>query len=199
MNTTRQTASEHALRPRIFLTILLGLLAAVACGSSDGNQVLGPTFSVSFAGSGTAAAPDMVRLTGTSVGDTLFLSVAIGGPTTSDELCSFSFDLVIGDPTVIEYVSAEAGDVLTGDLLNGLSVTPDSLQSDHLLVSAVLPRGSDCSGVASDEGVIVRLTFRALQEGTSALTLVQPWEAADSTGPIPSIQFDSASAMVAVN
>ena len=62
----------------------------------------------SFSGSGTAAGADRARLTGIASGELVEINLVIGGPTTSDDLYSFAFDLVMSAPDVFELVPGSA-------------------------------------------------------------------------------------------
>jgi hypothetical protein len=79
------------------------LALAFGCGSDDGT--LAPPLTASFRSSGTASAPNRVRLVSPTVSaDTVVVDVLIGGPTTSADLYSFAFDLLLRDPSIAVYV-----------------------------------------------------------------------------------------------
>ena len=180
---------------------LLGLLGASCGGGGDGGSMVNPSLTVTFSDSGTASAPDMVRLTGSPSRERVLIDVVLAGPTTSDDISSFAFDVTIGDTSVLAYgdVAAVAGPVLStagcGDVL-----VLARQSADRVPVGVAKP-GCAGNGIPAGEQSIVTLSFRVLKPGTSTLTL----EGSPSQAPaafdsgidkIESIQFDSLSATV---
>ncbi len=161
-----------------------------------------PSLQASFTESGTLAAPDLVRLRSMSrTGDTVVVEVALGGPTTSGDLYSFAFDLVLGTPSVVEYV---VGSVALGNALTFGSGQSGSVQAslvgDHVVVGVSKLGGGPGNRVTVSEAVLVQLAFRVLEVGTSSLTFAtapRPPAALDSTGAVlSSVRFDSAAASI---
>ena len=131
------------------------------------------------------------------------MSVAIEGPTTSADLYSFAFDLLLGDPSVAQYVSGtvDFGSALTLEAGQSYSVLA-SQTGDRVVVGVSKTGGGTGNGVSVSEAVVVRLTFRVLKEGTTSIVLAgSPGEsgplALDSGGAtIGSVQFDTSPASI---
>jgi hypothetical protein len=184
---------------------LLALLAAtLACGGDGGGGGMQPGVSASFTASATAAAPDLARLrAGAAAGDTVTVEVALSGPTTSGDIFSFAFDLVLSDASVARYV---AGSAAIGDaLVPAGAQTRDAFASQNgnrVIVSATKLGGGAGNAVAAGEHVVVSLVFRLLRAGSTTVTFAgstSPQDptndpaALDSTGAvIPSVVFDAA-------
>jgi hypothetical protein len=195
----------------VFAAVALSTLAASAtgCGSGGGGgaeadpgaSIVTPTLAASFVGSGTASTQNLVRTSGAPAGELVTVGVVIGGPTTSADLYSFAFDLVIGDPTVASYVagSASTGTALTPSSGQSLMVLAEQ-HADRVTVGVTKLGGGAGNGVAgSGETAVVFLVFRLLRAGTTTLTLAgSPGSAPaalDSGGEaIPSVTFDVSSA-----
>lgn len=189
---------------RVAGVALVGLVLAclAGCSSSSSPVITAPGISGGFATSGTTASGDTVRLTGSAVEDLVTVSVTIGGPTTSTDLYSFAFDLLIGNQAVARYVpgSAEFGTALT----TGTGQTPQVLATQNgnrVTVGVTKLGGGAGNGVTSGEPAIVNLTFQILQAGNSSLTLSggpsSSPAALDSTGTtVPSVTFDTSPAML---
>lgn len=186
------------------VTVLL-LLATLATGCSSGGGadlgVLPAGLSASFADSGTAAAPDVVRISGNPTDDLVNVEVRIGGPTTSADFYSFAFDLMLGDSTVAEYVagSASAGTALTTDGGQALQVLA-TRQGDRITIGVTkLGGGTGNAITGTGESTVVELVFRLLRAGTTTLTIegspgTDP-AALDSGGnEIDSVTFDPVAA-----
>jgi hypothetical protein len=171
-----------------------------ACGgSNDSTNTIDPIEAVIHS-NGTQRTPDLVRLTGTAAGDVAVVYVAIGGPTTSDDLYAFAFDLVIGDTSVLSYINGSAtfGDALT--LGAGEEGEVLAVQNDDRVTVGVSKLGATSgNGVAVDEATVVSLRFRVLRrDRTSTLTIAgfapNDPAALDSTGTnVDSVTFDGAS------
>ena len=136
------------------------------------------------------------------------IEVALTGPTPSDDIYAFAFDLVIGDTSVLAYVlgSVQMGSALSTAGCLGESILAD--QSGDRVVVGVSKLGS-CSGngVPADERAILRMTFQVLRAGTSTMTLdgsplakraptSEPTAFDSDLARIDSIQFDVASATI---
>jgi hypothetical protein len=160
-----------------------------------------PAITASFTGTGTGTAADFARLTGGSAsGDTVTVNVVIGGPTTSSDLYSFAFDLVLGDTTVAQYVSSSvtAGTALTVVGLQSVEALA-STSGSRVVVGVSKTNGGGGNGIPMGEPVVVSLTFRLLKTGSTTLAIAgapggSP-ECLDSLGiAIPSITFDAGNA-----
>ena len=105
VNPRRETQTPSVVAVLLFLATL-----ATGCSSGGGADpaVLPAAHAASFAESGTTGAANVIRLSGSPAGDLVNVEVLIGGPTTSLDLYSFAFDLVLDDPGVAEYVSGSA-------------------------------------------------------------------------------------------
>jgi hypothetical protein len=183
---------------RVALPLLL--LAALACSGGSGGSV-----TATFVPSGTPAAADLVRLraVGTS-GDTVTLEIAVGGPTTTQDLYAVAFDLALGDPDVVRY---REGSAELGPLLGGAAPVLASQNGDRIVVGASRTGGGSGTGVAAGESVLLRLELELRRTGTSEIRFAgspaNPQNptadpaALDSTGAvIPSIGFDTAPALL---
>ena len=163
-----------------------------------------PTPLGQFQSSSTPPAANRVYLVGgASSGDLVTVNVAIGGATTSTDLYSFAFDLVLGDPTVAQFVSGSAdfGNALTLGAGQSYSVLA-SQSGDRVIVGVSKTGGGPGNGVSVSEAVVLDLTFRVLKAGTTSIGLAGPPGgsgpvALDSGGAtIGSIQFDASSAWI---
>jgi hypothetical protein len=183
--------------------LLLLALFASGCGGGEGGSSFVPDILTGrFVTSSTAAAPNLVRLTGApGSGDLVAVDVVIGGPTTSSDLYTFAFDMVIGDPTVLDFVddSGVVGSVLSATGCAGAPVveTGTDLSRSQIVVGVSKLGACPGDGVSGGEPSIVRLTFRVLKEGLSSLSISGSATVLDSAGdPVNSIQFDTAAATI---
>ncbi len=203
MTSSRRGAPVHLSISCFVLAVAVGL----GCGGGGGDgAVAGLT--ASFAESGTPAAPNRVRLTRVSSGGELMtLEAALGGTTTSSDLYSFAFDLVLSDPTVVQYVpnSVQIGTVLTPS--GGQTLAVEAVQSGGRIIVGVTKLGGGAgNGVSASEASIVRLTLKVLKVGTSMISFsgsISPSNptgqpvALDSSGvPIGSVIFDPTPAAI---
>lgn len=198
----------------LLISILAALLPLGSCGSGGGNggddgDPIPDSLGAAFSGSGMAAAPNRVRLTaGTTSGDTVAVKVAISGQTTSSDIYSFAFDLLLEDPTVAVYLNntADFGTALILGSGQGHSVLA-SENGDRVVVGVTKTGGGSGNGIGTGEKTIVTLTFRVLKEGATGVRIVgspgnpqNPTNnpaALDSTGAvIGTITFDSAAAQI---
>jgi len=195
----------HLAIPRPLLVSIAAMvvapLALPGCGGGgggDGGMMPAPIVA-SFSGSGTASAPDVVRLTGSPSGNTVVVRVVVGGPTTSSDLYSFAFDLVLGDASVATYVAGSAafGTALT--LSGGQTSDVEATLQGNRVVVGVTKLGGGSGNAVATEQTVVSLTFRLLKAGSTTLTI----EGAPGGSPacldsagvaIPSIVFDAAPA-----
>lgn len=197
----------HRSTRRAALLVLVALLAGFGCGGSGGGGGVTPLpmpnpIAASFAESGTAASPDQVRLRGTAVGTDVVVDVVIAGATTSSDLYSFAFDLVLSDASVATYV---AGSATFGSALTlGAGQTGEALASQggsRITVGVSKVGGGAGNGVGATEEVVASLRFRVLKREMTTLTIEgsppNPPAALDSTGAvIASVVFDAAAAAI---
>lgn len=178
------------------------IATATACGSGGGgggavgivNNSGNPSLVASFNGSGTAPAAEMVRLTGTPGGDQVNLRVDVGAPVGGD-VRSFSFDLLLGDTGVLEYVDGSAA-VGSGWSDPG-SVTVQASQQGDRIVVGVARLGS--GGAAFPGGEVIDLMLRVRASGASTLGFAaspSPTALDGNAQPVAGVQFDSQSATV---
>jgi hypothetical protein len=185
-------------------------LVALSCGGG-GDEVIQQPLHAMFIASGTPAAPNMVRLVGgNSAGNTVSVKVSVGGPTTSSDIYSFAFDLILSDGSIARYVpgSGVFGPALQLDAAQGQGGTVLVTQMGNRVVVGVSKTGGGAgNGIGNGEDVIVALTFEILKKGTTDLFFggspsnpMNPTadpSALDSAGmPIVSVSFDGARAQL---
>ncbi len=197
--------SRRGTRP-LSAVLLIAATAVVGCGGGNSNTggVVSRGVNASFVASTTAAGPDMVRLRSvTTSSDLVTLEVAVGGPTTSNDLYSFAFDLLLSDPTVAIYVDGSAvfGNALT--LGGGQGSTVLVTQTvDRIVIGVSKTGGGGGNGIGASEDSVVRLTLRVIDTGTTAITITgSPTNpvptALDSAGSVvPSVVFDGGTAQL---
>lgn len=175
--------------PLLAATLLFAVTAITGCSSSTGSES-----SPDFWSSGTPVAPDQVRLAGgPSISGTLTLLVQVVGPTSADDLSGFSFDLLLSDPAVADYVdgSATVGTALDPDGTSGVSIqVVHNLQRVSVTVSR---RSGSGNGVSPGQATVLALRYRVQSSGTTAVQFApDPAPAAlDAQGvPISSISYD---------
>ena len=194
------------MRVRILLVAVLMLLG---CGggssSSDPTQ---PAVSAQFTPSGTAAAPNLVRMTQAVVDrDLVRINVVLGGQTSSTDVYSFAFDLVLSDATVASYVagSAQAGTALqpSGGQSIAVFANPDSARPNRVVVGVSKVGGGPGNGVSASEAIVVSLVFRVLRRDATSIAFggssanptrpnFEPVALNSSNAVISSIDFDPA-------
>ena len=187
---------------------LLAMLALFSCSNDGSSRSTTPaatplgTITAAFTASGTASTPDLVRLTGATAGDTITVEVVLGGATTSQDIYSYAFDLLLGDAAVARYVpnSISVGNSLS--TTGGQTTIALASENGNRVTVGVTKSGSGGgNGVASPEEVVVRLDFQVLQRTTTTLALEGSGSstaaALDSNGAIiGSVQFDVATAQI---
>jgi hypothetical protein len=210
----RDAAAVHRVRTRVGIAALLALALVLpfGCGGDDGGGGVVPTNLVaSVVPSGTAAAPNLVRLRASSVsGDTAVLEVVLGGPTTSSDVYAFAFDLVLSNPAIAAYVagSAAAGTALVPT--GGQSITVQAVQTGNRVVVGITKVGGGAgNGVGAAEPAIVRLSFRVLAAGATQVTFSGSVAPQNPTGApaaldsnvaiVPTIAFDGVAAAISAS
>lgn len=193
MSTGFLTGSRRAF---IFVTLAAAVLFGAGCGGDDDES----TFSSSFTPSATPSSANLIKLVPKgSNGNLLVVQVLIYGPTTSTDLYSFSFDLVIGDPSVLAFVSgsAVAGSALTvtgGQSLSAIAA-PATADPTHIVVGVSKLGGGAGNQVTGTSATIVELSFGFLRQGSSTLAIAtSPAPAAidQNLAGIGSVTFDAA-------
>lgn len=186
-------------RSFLLMTVLVSMSFLLHCGSSGGGGVIQTTKPPTFTGSGTTAAPNLVTMAdgGTAPGSLIQVDVKIGGPTTSPDLFSFSFDVLLSNPSVIVSVATVAGDALTGD--TAILISPPD--ENGRVTIGVTKKGGTGNRVESPGATIVGLVFKMSPNTPGATTLkFEQAKALDSSSPqpqpIPSINFDGATARI---
>jgi len=191
-------------RTSIVTAVVLQVLFLTGCSSSEDSSfgVIPPGVVAGFVASPAAPAADLVRIRGVGAsGNVVTVDVAISGPTSSGDIYSFAFDLVLSDPTVASYVtgSARVGTALVPAGGQG-SIVLVSQNGNRVIVAVSKSEGGAGNAVGGSEEAIVRLDFLVLRAGTTDLTLAgqdpsSDPAALDSTGSvIPGVTFDQASA-----
>jgi hypothetical protein len=195
--------------PRIAIAVMcVAATLGFGCSNDDSSSL-----SATFTASATAPTPNLVKLIQKTVsGTTVVVQAVIYGPTTSQDIYSFAFDVSIADPTVVKFVtgSAVAGTALQASGGQTISAIADlgtlgggGVDNSRVVVGVTKTGGGAGNGVAGASAVVVELNFQALKAGTTTLTLTgNPTpQALDHNGtPIASITFDAASAtMVGVS
>jgi hypothetical protein len=171
-----------AVSTRSFIVLSIAAFALFGYGCGGGGS--SGSFSSAYTASTTAQTANRVKLVpkGAS-GNVLVVSAVIYGPTTSTDLYSFSFDVVIGDPSVLAFSpgSAAAGTALTvtgGQTLSAIAA-PDGSDPTHIVVGVTKLGGGVGNQVAGTSAVVVDLTFGFLKAGTSTLSI--------ASSPAPSV------------
>lgn len=174
------------------LLVVASLLAAFGTAGCSRSNATGS--SPTFWNSGTPTAPNQVRLAaGPSSPDTLTLLVQVVGPTSADDLSGFSFDLLLSDPAVADYVdgSATAGTAL--DPGGSAKVSIQVVHNAQRVSVTVLRPGGSGTGVSSEQATVLALRYRVKESGTTAVQFAPdpPPEALDVHGAaVPSISYD---------
>lgn len=195
------------MRVRILMVAVLMLLGCGG-GSSSSDPIQQPAVSAQFTPSGTAAAPNLVRMTQAVVDrDLVRINIVVGGQTSSTDLYSFAFDLVLSDATVASYVagSAQAGTALqpTGGQSIAVFANPDSARPNRVVVGVSKVGGGAGNGVSASEAIVVSLVFRVLRRDVTSIAFggssanptspnFEPVALNSSNAVISSIDFDPA-------
>jgi hypothetical protein len=193
--------SRVGTRAFIAVTIATFAVFGVGCGGGDDN----PTLTGQFAASSTPQAVHLVKLVPQSAnGSTVVVQAVIYGPDTNLDLYAFAFDVVIGNPSVLAYVTAS--DPVPGNALQATGgqtiealAGPDGSDPTHIVVGVSKLGGGSGNGIANASAVIVSLTFQVLGQGSSTLSIASsPTPVAKDSGgaTIGAISFDTASGTV---
>jgi hypothetical protein len=198
MNISR-TASGVALA-----ALVLGSLSAIGCGGDDDSSL-----GVSFTQSATAPASGLVKLVQkSSSGSHVVVSAVIYGPLPSVDMYSFAFDVVIGDPSILRFVttSETAGDALVASGGQSVQAVADvgtlpggGNDNARVVVGVTKTGGGSGNGFSTAMATVVNLTFAIQQAGTTTLAIASSPtpQALDSNGaPMGQIDFDTATASV---
>jgi len=189
-------------RDRAVLLLLAAWSPLVACGGGGGGDptVVATPIVAAFTGSGTGATPDTVRMTGSVAGDQVMLNIVLAGVTSSSDIYSFAFDLVLGDGSIAQYVpnSVIFGSALT--LSGGQTGSALASQNGNTIVVGVSKLGGGVgsgNGIGATEDTVVTLRLRLLRRQSTTIAFGGPPSAIDSQGNvIGTIQFDGAAAML---
>ena len=149
-----------------------------------------------------APAPDGVRLEGTVVSnDMVTLEVVLDGQTTSTDIYSFAFDILLSDPSVIQFTGlALEGDVLVPTFPQEVKVLVTQ-QGDRVIVGVSKTMGGAGNGFGAEERLILSMDF-TVNSGSTTLTfdstpaMKAPTAFDSALGPIPSITFDAMPATI---
>ncbi|HJQ98626.1 MAG TPA: hypothetical protein VJ826_09935 [Candidatus Polarisedimenticolaceae bacterium] len=190
---------------------LATMVAASLLGCGGGNDSGG--FAVTFTPSTTATAPRLVKLVQKSKsGGRVVVQVVIYGPDASLDMFSFAFDVLIGDPNVLRFVSGSdhpgnalvpsPGTSQTVDSIAGLGTLPAGGTDFGTVVVGVTKFGDGSgNGISGSSAVVVELAFDVRSAGTTTLTLAGSGGNAarvfdSNLNVIGTITFDSESASV---
>lgn len=187
------------------MTLALGTLAS--CGGGGGGDDSGPPPTPpTFTPSSTAPAANLVTITGSSTNNTtLELRVNITGPTTSQDIFGFAFNLLLSDPSVLSVGTATAGDALSGT--DSQKSAQATLSGSRIIVGVTKVNQSAGNGVPGS-AVVVRIPLRKVKAGSTTIRFVgssPSTNAADAAAvdsneaKIASITFDAASGTATFN
>jgi hypothetical protein len=209
-------SSQAVRRTRAVPALLVVLMLPVVFHCGGSNEVTEPPPSrPTLTPTETPAAPDLVRISGGEGirSDLVRVDIEIGGPTTSTDIATISFDVVIGDPSMISPASAPgesspftAGDVFPG-VLGTHFLTIGSPQitegpAGRFFVSAgiqklaVTPDPLVGVGVGAGGASVLSITFQTLKTGSTTLKLEDPKVYDSAAQEILSITFDAATATI---
>ena len=180
--------------------ITVMIVALAGCGGGSGGGAVGvvnpsgnPPIVAAFNPSGSVAGPEVVQLGGTAAGNQVNLSVDVGSPVSAD-VRSFSFDLLIGDPSVVSYVAGSAT-VGSGWTDPGNVTVQVSQQGDRIIIGVARLGG----GAGFPGGEVVDLMLELGTAGASTVGFAPspaPVALDGSAQPVTSVQFDATSATV---
>ncbi len=189
------SAAAAFLRAATVAALLAVQAMGVGCdgGNGGGGGIVAPPGIVAgFTPTSTPATANLVRLASADAsGDVVVVAVSIGGPTTSQDISSFSFDLVLSDPTMADYLEdrgATAGDALAPSAGQTVELLAAQVGNRVIVGVSKLPAAPG-NGVGAGEAVVVRIPFRLLRRGETTLRFDNA-AAEDSSGGPTGIQFD---------
>ena len=200
------TAADVSRRWAKAAALAVVLIAIAGCssggdGGASGGGVITPPITASFLPSGTAASPNLVRLTGSAVGDLVTIHVAVSGQTASDELWAFAFDLVLSDAALAGYIdgTVSAGPALVAN--NGEQLFANASQTGNRVTVGVTKVGNAAgNGIGPSEEVIVSLDFLVEERGSVTISIAgsspDPAALDPDLDPISSVIFDTAQAAI---
>lgn len=194
---------------RVFAVIALAVVMS-SCDRGCDDEVTGPG-AATFNSSGSASAQNLVRLTGEAIdADTVRVYVTLTGATTSSELYSFAFDIMLGNmPNSVTLVNGSelAGTVLqtTGSQLMTALI---ARSNDRIVVGVTKTGGGsgnagpvgDATIIQFDLDVANSTTFVTLTLAGSPTSAVVPTNAPAALDPngqvIGTVLFDTFAATV---
>jgi len=179
---------------RSAMTALLAatcLALCLRCGGGGGHHSAPAPMLFSCSGA-AAISPDQISITCPNFSASpLFLTVVIGGPTTSSDIYGVKFDLVFSQPIMTFDTPAIEGALLNqGGAATTLVATASPGDPDRVVVSITRTRAVTGTQAAAASTTIMILGFSATGlDGTATVTFENA-EAVDSTlTPIGSIGF----------
>ena len=204
-------------RPRgvgIALAATLGtLLTLSGCGGDDEQPAVATGLTADFTPSPTAPAANRVRLEKVgATGDIVTIAAVLDGPTTSNEIRGFAFDLVLTPPTgsflTAQLVdnSAAPGNALTGSVT--AIVEQPAVPGDRVVIGvSKLGSGNPCTGdgLPAGEKTILQLSFKLSSIATTTVAIAAsqsqsaPAAIDCQQAIIPSILFDTQTATLKAN
>jgi hypothetical protein len=196
-----QRSTTLGTRAFILVSFAVVSLFGIGCGSNSSTGSLG----AQMVPSTTPPAVHLIKLVPKAASGAEFVvDVVIYGPDVTLDMYTFAFDVKIGDPTIVQFVSgsAVAGDALQAFALQSISAqaAPSGGDPSDIVVGVGKLGGGVGNGVAGASAVVVEMTFQVLKAGatTMMLTGTPPFpEVLDSNGaPIASLTYDSGSATV---
>jgi len=196
----RSSAAVRRTRAVPALLVVLMLPLVFHCGGSN-EATEPPPSRPTVTPPATPAAAGLVRIAGGEGirSDLVQVDFGIGGPTASDDIVSISFDVVLGDPTMLAPSEYAAGDIFPDDPDFPVDVIGSpAVLTDRIAVGIVKMTGPDGSGngVGAGGARVLSVTFATLKKGSTTLWL-ENGVAYDSNGDeIGSITFDAATATV---
>jgi hypothetical protein len=152
--------------------VLTGILLPLASLSGCDTGMDSLSLSGAFCSTTTSPVPNLIRLRVRGYRDfnILTLAVTLEGPTTSTDIYSFAFDLVLSDPSIAHYVGpATLGTAL--DIGSGQGSDVEVTQTgDRIVVGVTKTGGGTGNGVAGGEATIVSMVLQVLKEGTTSIS-----------------------------
>jgi len=180
-----------------WLVAAFPIAIAVGCGGGGGSgSESAPLCEAVFQRSATTPGPNRVWLTGEVVDQDEIVVDVMVGETTSTDLYSFAFDLVLSRPEAARYDDKyEIGSALTP--ASGQRVEAMLSQvADAVVVGVSKVGGGAGNGVGSGGRRLISLKFRVLGDGVSNVCFART-KVLDSHGTsIGTVQFDNRCAQI---